>query len=349
MKWLKAFAAIVVLVLAGFGAYQLWPQPNEVVNVFYETDFSTAPVGVVGFESFNAKNGKDFLPGATAVRQITGGTLVLPDNASATNKVPVMVILHGSGGAWAGRGVNLAMHLARNGIGGLAVDTFTARNLRKTDDYLERLEKAPIHTQMADAMSALLALQDHPYVDASRIGVTGFSLGGGSALYMMFEPVIENVLGPNGPRFSAYATFYSGCGLDFEDFRAEGSPYLLMMGEADESMSIPLCESFSERLRELGVEVEMIVYPGAGHGWDSPYPQNFVEGAVVSRDCMMYWQNDGEIIEQVSGNSMDNPIGAFRAMSACANSDGYTMGFNQNAYTQSRRDILRFLRKTWGL
>lgn len=348
IKWLKAFGVVVVLVLAAVGAYQLLPQPAKIVNVFYETNFEDAPIGVVGFQSFNAKSGRDFLPGAALVRQTTGGTLVMPENASASNKVPAMVILHGSGGAWTGRGVNLAMHLARNGIAGLAVDTFAARNLRSTDDYLERLEKAPIHTQMADALSALLALQRHPYIDASRIGVTGFSLGAGSTLYMMFEPVIEHVLGRDGPRFSAYAMFYGGCRVDFDDFRVEGSPLLIMMGEADESMSISDCERFRDRLQGLGVDVELVVYGEAGHGWDNPYPQHFVEGAVVSRDCLMHWKNDGEIIERTSGNSMDNPIGAFRAMSECASRDGYTMGFNQIAYDRSREDILRFLTTTWS-
>jgi dienelactone hydrolase len=349
MTWLKRLAATAIVILAAFGAYQLWPQSDEVVNVFYATSFEGAPIGVVGFPSFNAKNGKYFLPDATPVQQTAGGTLVMPDDASPTNKVPAMVILHGSGGAWGGRSVNLAMHLARNGIAGLAVDTFTSRNLRKTDDYIERLEKAPIHTQMADALSALLELQKHPHIDSSRIGVTGFSLGAATTLYMMFEPVIEHVLGPNGPRFSAYAMFYGGCSLDFEDFRVEGSPLLMMMGEKDESMSIPDCENFRERLTGMGVDVELIVYPGAGHGWDNPYPQHFVEGAVVSRNCLMLWKKDGEIIEANSGNSMENPLSAFRAMSGCADRSGYTMGFNEVAYNGSRNDILHFLRTTWGL
>ena len=349
MKWLKRLGVTVLLGLATYGAYQLWPQPEEVVNVFYETDFAGAPIGVVGFQSFNAKNGRDFLPGATPVRQTTGGTLVMPDNASATHKVPAVIILHGSGGDWAGRSVNMAMYLARQGIAGLAVDTFTARKLRSTDDYLERLEKAPIHTQMADGLSALLALQQHPFIDASRIGVTGFSLGAGSTLFMMFEPVIEHVLGRGGPRFSAYAMFYGGCMVDFDDFRVEGSPLLIMMGERDESMSIPACERFRDRLHGLDVDVELIVYPGAGHGWDNPYPQQFFEGEVSTRDCMMRWKKDGEIIEMTSGSSMDNPIGAFSAISECANRDGYTMGFNQQAHDRSREDFLRFLRMTWNM
>jgi len=350
MKWLKRIAVGVVVLLAVYGAAQLLPQRNEAVNVYYQTSFDRTPEGVIGFPTFNAKSGRDFMNGgATAVKQTTGGTLVLPEYASAENKVPAMVILHGSGGDWTGRSVNAAMFLARNGIAGLAVDTFTARNLRTTDDYLERLEKAPIYTQMADALSALQALQEHPYIDKEKIGVTGFSLGAGSTLYMMFEPVIENVLGKDGPRFSAYAMFYGGCMVEFDDFRVEGSPLLIMMGGADESMSIPGCEKFRERLQKMGVEVDLIVYEGAGHGWDSPYPQGFKEGAWTTRDCLMKWTKKGRNREMTSGYSMDSAFGAFMALSQCAHNDGYTMGYNKNAAEQSQQDLLQFLTRTWSL
>lgn len=350
-KVTRTLGETLLWLLAAYGVYAFYAQylkPEPLPEVFTTADFTTAPEGIVGFPSFNASSGKHFLSGAEVVRQNSGGTLVLPAGASVENPVPAVVILHGSGGPWGGRSTNLALLLAENGIAGFAVDTFTARELVKSDPYLERLKKAPIHTQMADALSALLALQDHPYIDKDRIGVTGFSLGAGSTLYMMFEPVIENVLGKDGPRFSAYAMFYGGCMVDFDDWRVEGSPLLIMMGGQDESMSIPACESFQEKLAGMGVEVDLKVYESAGHGWDNPEPQQFVEGAVVTKDCLMRWKSDGEIVEATTGHSMESTIGAIRAMSTCSHSDGYTMGFNADAFTQSRADLLEFLEKAWA-
>jgi len=350
MKWFRRIGVALTVVLALYGALQLVPAKEEVVDIYYPTNWEDRPYGVVGFPSFNAKSGKDFANGgATAVKQTTGGVMVLPEGASAENKVPAMVILHGSGGAWGGRSVNLAMWLAEHGIAGLTVDTFTARNLRKTDDYIKRLDKAPIYTQMADALSALQALQDHPYIDTDKIGVTGFSLGAGSTMYMMFEPVTENVLGKDGPRFSAYAMYYGGCSADFDDFRVEGSPLLIMMGEADESMSVDRCKWMKGELENLGVDVELIVYEGAGHGWDNPYPQKFKEGAWVTRECIMQWTESGENIEQSTGYSMDSSITAMLAINKCGGPIGYTMGFNRNAYERSNEDIIKFLNRTWGL
>lgn len=348
------FLRVVVLiatVLVIFGAWRFIPQKESVVNVYYETDFTTAPEGVVGFPSWNASTAKELIegPDSAEIKVNGGGLLVLPPQASATTPVPAVVILHGSGGDWTGRSIYLANRLAKHGIAGFAVDTFVARNLRSTDDYFERLQKASIYSQIIDGFNALEALQQHPYIDGDNIAVTGFSLGGGSTLYSMFEPVATGILGIDGPRFSAYASFYAGCSLDFEDFEVEGSPVLIMMGKADESMSIERCEWFKDKLEQFGVEVEMSVYDGAGHGWEQPYPQAFVPEAAITKDCLMLWTENNEVIEQNSGYSVDKPWGGFLAFSKCSTRDGYTMGLNEAAKEQSWLDFYAFLKKTWKL
>lgn len=63
----------------------------------------------------------------------------------------------------------------------------------------------------------------------------------------------------------------------------------------------------------------------------------------------MHWGSEGQATELTSGKSMDNPLNAFSAMSQCAHSDGYTMGLNLAAHERSRRDLLRFMRRTWRL
>jgi len=122
--------------------------------------------------------------------------------------------------------------------------------------------------------------------------------------------------------------FYAGCSFDFEDFRVQGGPVLLMMGEADESMSVPRCEWFRDKLIDHGVNAQLAVYPGAGHGWELPYPQQFKPGATVTKDCIMTWTREGENVEASTGHSVDNPIGAMLAFSKCSHRDGYTMGRN---------------------
>jgi dienelactone hydrolase len=122
-----------------------------------------------------------------------------------------------------------------------------------------------------------------------------------------------------------------------------------MMGGADESMSIPACESFQSKLTEYGVDAELIVYESAGHGWNSPKPQQFEPGKWVTRDCVMRWTNSGKNIEATTGYSMESTFGVLMAFSQCANQDGYTQGFNRQAHEASRQDLLKFLQRTWNL
>ncbi len=346
---MKTFVKLIVLGLAIYGAWKLLPHKESVVNVYLETDFIAAPDGIVGFPSWNASTAKELVKGpeSAQIKVNGGGLLVLPSEASVETPVPAVVILHGSGGDWTGRSVYLANRLAQHGIAGFAVDTFVARNLRSTDDYFERLEKASIYSQIIDGFNALKALQQHPYIQGDKVAVTGFSLGGGSTLFSMFERVASGVIRNDGPRFSAYASFYAGCSLDFEEFEVEGSPVLIMMGEVDESMSIERCKWFKNKLEQYGVDVEMSVYEGAGHGWEQPYPQAFQPGAAITKDCLMLWNAGDEVIEQSTGYSIDTTLGAALAFSQCSSRDGYTMGFNAQAKEQSWQDFYAFLKKTW--
>lgn len=349
MKILYRLFQLIVLVLAGYGAWLLFA-PEKVVDIYEISDFTKAPEGIVGFPSYNARNSADLINGGVnAVHQTSGGLLVLPPGASRENPVPAVVILHGSGGDWTGRSVALANQLAKNGIAGFAVDTFVARNLRKTDNYYLRVQKAPIYTQLVDAFKALEALNQHPYIQHDKIGVTGFSFGAATTLYSMFEPVAEGVLGKNGPRFSAFASFYAGCSLDFDDFRTAGKPVLLMMGAKDESMSVDRCAWFRDKLIAHNTPAELIVYPDAGHGWDQPYPMKFFPDAAITKDCILLWQKDGSNKELSTGWVVDNFFGAMMAFTQCTKTTGYTIGLEPKAKEKSWQDFYGFLRKSWQL
>ncbi len=349
MRWLKRILTAIVSLLAAYGAWSLWPRAGAPMAVYHLSDFSAGPEGIVGFPSWNAATGRAFQAGPEFAEPVNGGgLLVLPPDASAANPVPAVVILHGSGGDWSGRSVRLANRLARAGIAGFAVNTFVARDLKASDDYFTRLRKASIYSQISDGLNALGALQDHPAIDTERIAVTGFSLGAASALYSMFEPVASAVLGVDGPRFSAYAAFYAGCSFDFEDFRPEGSPVLLMIGARDESMSVERCEWLRDKLLAHGVATELKVYPDAAHGWDQPFPMRFDAEAAVTRDCIMLWTRSGENVETTTGHVIDSPLGALRAFSRCA-SKGYSNGSHPPTAEQSWRDFHAFLLHAWGL
>lgn len=125
---------------------------------------------------------EDSIPNAEGI-----GYLFLPIEATHANKVPLMIILHGSGGTWGGRGSRHAELLTQTGIAALVIDTFSGRRLSKKDKYIPRLMEANFPDQLADAFGALNALQSHPFVDGNKIGIMGYSMGGASTILAAYE------------------------------------------------------------------------------------------------------------------------------------------------------------------
>lgn len=343
---------VVLLLLAAGAAWILAPRPyvpSYAMTDVTLADFAGAPSGELWFPGFNARGARDIVDGgARAVAEPVVGTLVLPDEASAENPVPAVVILHGSGGDFTHRSLHLAQKLAAVGIAGFAVDTFRSRRLTAQDDYFERLQRAGSYTQIADGFNALKALQSHPFIRGDRVAVAGFSLGASSAMFSAFEPVAAPLMGERGPRFAAHLMYYTGCNMDFEDFRLDGAPWLVMLGARDESTPPEACRRLiAKAQREQGIRAELRVYEGAAHGWNNPEPLSFHADAFVVRDCTAYWRRDGGVVEKNSGFSYENPLTLLLAFSRCA-TKGYSMGRHDAANRQSVRDTLAFLDREWG-
>jgi carboxymethylenebutenolidase len=115
---------------------------------------------------------------------------------------------------------------------------------------------------IAAARAHLAAL---PEVDAARIGVTGFCMGGGFALLAAADDA-----------YAVAAPFYGNVPEKKE--RLEGiCPTLAQYGERDRPFRSHAAR-LSRHLEELGVEHEVLVHPGVGHSfmndhddWTAPY------------------------------------------------------------------------------
>lgn len=94
-------------------------------------------------------------------------------------KVPAILICHGFAGNKCGRHgmyVNLAKRLSKNGIAVLRID------FRGSGDSEGSLPDMSLETEVSDALLGLKYLENLPYVDPSRIGLMGRSLGGAVAV-----------------------------------------------------------------------------------------------------------------------------------------------------------------------
>ena len=135
---------------------------------------TTATVAVLALAAFPAS-------AAETIVTLDGGiaaTLNLPDGAASA---PAVVMLHGFGSSRdevGGMYARLAKALADKGVASLRIDF---RGFGKSDGDTGA---TTVDLQLEDAKTALAYLGNAEGVDKSRIGVLGFSLGGGIAMLL---------------------------------------------------------------------------------------------------------------------------------------------------------------------
>lgn len=224
-------------------------------------------------------------------------TLTLPETAQR-ERVPALVLLHGCGGL-SGRGggpIRWRDALLAQGYAVLIPDSFSPRGLPDGVCFLQGTEAltASGPVRAADAYGALAALRQRPEIDPNRIGLMGFSHGGWTTLATLSERIAGDGrwTGSKRPGFAAAVAFYPPCGPHYGEWRGERdgrfgpltryvgvyrplAPLLILIGGADDWTPAAPCQELTARSRAAGYPVDLVVYPGAHHGFDSDAPVRF--------------------------------------------------------------------------
>ena len=150
---------------------------------------------------------KQFLTGdAEAKATVTSGKLRV---AQGEGKLPVVVLVHGSGGM----GTNIELWertFNAMGVSTFALDGFTGRGLTQTSTNQALLGRLNF---ILDIYRGLDVLAKHPRVDPQRIVLMGFSRGGQAALYASLKR-FHQLWNKSGVEFAAYIPFYPDCATD---------------------------------------------------------------------------------------------------------------------------------------
>ncbi|MGA2399385.1 MAG: DPP IV N-terminal domain-containing protein [Steroidobacteraceae bacterium] len=148
--------------------------------------------------------------------------------------------------------------------------------------------QAPIHgrlgeIEVADQVLGARWLGSQPYVDASRLGVWGWSYGGYMTLMLMFRTPGVFAAGVSGAPvtdWTLYDTHYAERYLERPAENGTGYeassvlPYakdlrgklLVIHGMADDNVLFLNSTKLFRRLQDLGKPFDVMVYPGAKHG-----------------------------------------------------------------------------------
>jgi dienelactone hydrolase len=195
--------------------------------------------------------------------------------AAAASPAPAIAMFHGCGGAYDKRG-ELSRRMREyaelfNGLGmhALVVDSLTARYEKELCTQRTGSRRVTQANRRLDALGSIAYLAERADVDARRIGMIGWSHGGStvlSATNLNHRDVAAAVVKP------AFAiAFYPGCESDLKRGYSPAAPLLMLVGQVDDWTPSAPCVALA-RGSVTGVRPEIVVYPGAGHGFDSDAP-----------------------------------------------------------------------------
>jgi dipeptidyl-peptidase-4 len=237
--------------------------------------------------------------------------IIKPGNFDPTKKYPVLVYTYGGPhaqvvlNAWGGPTFLWHQLMAQKGFVIFALDN-------RGSAGRGHLFEEPIHLrfgaqEMADQRDGVAWLRHQSWVDASRIGIWGWSYGGHMTLHAMFEDPDDFKAGfAGGPVAdwhyydSIYTERYIGLLPQNEESYQASSPIekagqlrgklLIAHGTDDDNVHFANTLSLLDKLVEKGKYAEVLPFPGRGHGVSDP-PARIV---LMNRVMQFFLDNLGE-------------------------------------------------------
>jgi dienelactone hydrolase len=329
-----------------FGLVSMDVQAQEKV-----ADFKAGPpTGVYAFASSTPKALPDLVkPGASGGAVNIVGHLFLPQSG---DKVPVVLLMHGSGGIYNAMLDYWPKLLNAQGIAVFSLDRFGPRGVKST---AEDQSQIPFVADVADAFAALRLLASHPRIDDKRIAIMGFSRGGVASWRTAVERIIAAQQLPDGLRFAAHIQTYSaGCSGSLRLIVKPGvfskSPELWIHGEADDYTPIGACRDYSKRIGEAGTPVEFVSLPGAYHKFDEDDQrritmrdaQRTLDSCPLEMDIDSLATYDHNTSQRLSGDAIQ------KAAKSCSTL-GATVQGNSSARDKAGKATVAFLSKVFGM
>jgi dienelactone hydrolase len=218
------------------------------------------PLERVEFESAAQR----LVSGALIPGDRIGGDLAKPDGEGP---FPAIVGLHGCAGMHDTTKQKLVGELVGRGYVILLVDSFATRGI---DHACTSSAFGTFLRRRPDAYGALVFLARQTFVAPQRVALVGFSHGGWVTLSLAEARSFELFVPPSSLRFRAAAAINPPCK---QALARPGIPTLIFVGALDDWTPAADCSNTIATWGDDGPPVELVVYPGAHHGFYYPHLQ----------------------------------------------------------------------------
>ena len=286
---------------------------------------------LIYFNSANPFSFKDIIKNLDdQEKQIAYGVLNIPENS--TLPVPLIIGVAGSMG-WGPHNFEYMELYRKMGIATFELNSFKCRNISSTVGDQIQVTTAMM---ILDAYRALEVLSNDPRIDANRIGLTGWSLGGGVTLFSGWEP-LKSIISPELD-FIARLAFYPPCFAHPENIDFTKNPTHILIGELDNWTPAIACEELVESLNNNGyTNFGLTVYEDSHHSFDRDSELGLIEDGYNFTDCRFNITDDGAVRMNFLNIPMTTPLLQKIGLSFCAQR-GPTFGGNP----ESREKAFQF-------
>ena len=180
--------------------------------------------------------------------------------------------------------------LAAN-IATFVLDSFTGRNITNTALFEGRLSRA---ARVTDVFQALNLLARFKEIDENRIGISGYSVGGTTAM-LGAELRLNKTSLARGRSFAAVLTVYPNCQVRLRSHGLTNAPMLILAAEDDTYSPAEFCEEYVEHISSsVEYDVKIKKYDNTQHGWLNEKAASDCENCMTFKDCgELYIEDDG--------------------------------------------------------
>jgi len=153
-----------------------------------------------------------------------------------------------------------ASKLADQGYAALAIDLYRGKVAATPDEAHEIMRGVPHDRADRDLLAATTFLRAQKNIDPKRVGSIGWCMGGGYSLDLALED----------PKLKAAVINYGHLATDDNSLKKVNAAILGIFGGQDRGIPVADVNKFEAQLKALGKNVEIHIFPDAGHAFENP-------------------------------------------------------------------------------